>query len=122
MVSGSVAWTCPEEDTDSTVCRANQTDSTNTIGQSIYTTFSVQYKILHDKDSVSRAYRTFQFDDALVEQHVRALAKQNSKVTPQTYTLRQILDADENNLLIVDKPSLNEELFAIGYELYDVVT
>lgn len=123
-VSDSAAWTCPEVTNPETLepeCSKNATS--NDIGQSIYTTFTVSYRIMQDLDSVQLAYTKYQFDDSRVASAVRSLATENSKETPQGYTLQEIIDAytDELPQLVVNNTLLNQDLHTFGFQLVDVV-
>eukprot|EP00494_Astrolonche_serrata_P028760 UN29027 len=119
VVHQSSSWTCPL--TESGVCNTNTTSSdTNNIGQTIYTTFSIQYNVIGDLENLQLAYESYQFDDSLVEEAVRRAAVENSKETPQSYTLEEILAEDETQI-VIDEDNLNDDLNKFGYELYDVI-
>jgi len=122
IVTDSAAWTCPEDDTGSCLDRSNTTD--NVIGQVIYSTFTVLYRIIQNIDEVEKAYQSYQFSDAAVERAVRALAKENSKQNPQSYTLKEIIDAHlifNTTQVIVNEDTLNEAMSDFGYQLFAVI-
>jgi len=118
-VSDSAAWTCPEDSSGS--CSTNATS--NDIGQTIYSTFTVSYRVQQDIENVELAYTKYQFDESRVASAVRSLATENSKETPQQYTLQEIIDAYTVELpqLVVNTTLLNADLHTFGYQLVDVV-
>jgi len=116
----SNAWTCPE-DPQTLDCKKNP--NSQEVGQTIYTTCTVNFRITPAKESVQLAYQKYQFDDQRVRQQVISLATENSKETPQNYTASQIFAATDNETpqIVVDSPHLTEEIGTFGYELVDVV-
>lgn len=122
IVTDSAAWTCPEDGSGNCLDSANTTD--NVIGQVIYSTFTVLYRIIQDIEHVEKAYQSYQFSDASVQRAVRAQAKENSKQSPQGFTLKQIIDAHlifNVSQVIVDKNTLNEAMADFGYQIFDVI-
>lgn len=120
QVIGSAAWTCPEDDFGH--CETNT--SANTVGITVETDFTVMYRIIQNLEMVQHAYETYQFDDGLVAGAVGNLAKENSKATPQQYTLQNIIDSvtDQNNTQsIITESGLDSDIAGFGYELYDVL-
>lgn len=122
IVQDSAAWTCPEDENGGCLDRSNTTD--NSIGQVIYSTFTVLYRIIQQIEDVEKAYQSYQFSDSAVERAVRALAKENSKQNPQQYTLQEIIDAHliyNVTQVIVHEPTLNEAMADFGYQLFRVI-
>jgi len=122
IVQDSAAWTCPEDEDGGCLDRSNTTD--NSIGQVIYSTFTVLYRIIQQIEDVEKAYQSYQFSDGAVERAVRALAKENSKQNPQQYTLQEIIDAHliyNVTQVIVHEPTLNEAMADFGYQLFRVI-
>jgi len=121
-LEGNGAWTCPE--TDSGTCdNSGNNTGTNNIGIKISSSFSILYKIKSDKLSIEEAYRRFRFDDDLAATTIRTLATENSKQTPQTHTLQQIIEAHETNTtqeqFIVNEEQLRNDMSQFGYEFME---
>jgi len=119
-VRRSNAWTCPE-DSDTGDCKQNP--NSQEVGQTVYTTCTVNFRITPTKEAVRLAYEKYQFDDGRVRQQVISLATENSKETPQNYTAGQIFASvtDEKPQVVVDVQHLGDEISSFGYELVDVV-
>jgi len=119
-VKRSNAWTCPE-DAETGDCKQNP--NSQEVGQTVYTTCTINFRITPTKESVQMAYEKYQFDDSRVRQQVVSLATENSKETPQNYTAAQIFAAvnDDNPQVVVNVEHLGKEISNFGYELVDVV-
>lgn len=119
FIEDSNAWTCPA--TNGT-CK-EISGNTNEVGQTIYSSFAVNFRIIRDIDNAKLAYEKYQFDDDRVRQAVKALALENSKETPQQYSVEQIYAAhsDDTPQILVDHDLLDADLRIFGYELQDVV-
>jgi hypothetical protein len=115
----SNAWTCPAENG---TCK-ELSGSTNEVGQTIYSTFAVNFRVIRDRENVQLAYEKYQFDDERVRQAVKALALENSKEVPQKYSVEQIYAAHtrDNPQIIVSHDALNLDLKVFGFELQDVI-
>jgi len=118
-IKDSNAWTCPAENGTCKVISGN----TNEVGQTVYSSFAVNFRIIRDIENAQLAYEKYQFDDGRVRQAVIALAIENSKETPQLYSVEQIYGtySDETPQIIVDQELLDADLHVFGYELQDVV-
>jgi len=115
----SNAWTCPAENG---TCK-ELSGTTNEVGQTIYSTFAVNFRVIRDRENVQLAYEKYQFDDVRVRQAVKALALENSKEVPQQYSVEQIYAAhsDEQPQIVVDEAALDADLHVFGFELQDVI-
>jgi len=118
-VYDSNAWTCPAENG---TCK-ELSGTTNEVGQTIYSTFAVNFRVIRDRENVQLAYEKYQFDDVRVRQAVKALALENSKEVPQQYSVEQIYAAhsDEEPQIVVDESALDADLRVFGFELQDVI-
>lgn len=115
----SNAWTCPAQNG---TCK-ELSGSSNEVGQTIYSSFAVNFRVIRDRENVQLAYEKYQFDDERVRQAVKALAIENSKEVPQQYSVEQIYEAhtDENPQIVVDPQALDADLRVFGFELQDVI-
>jgi len=118
-ISESSAWTCPSE--NGTCLESSGT--TNEVGQTIYSSFAVNFRIIRDRENAKLAYQKYQFDDVRVRQAVTALAMENSKETPQQYSVEQIYEAysEERPQIVVNHELLDADLHVFGFELQDIV-
>jgi len=118
-IKDSNAWTCPAENGTCKVISGN----TNEVGQTVYSSFAVNFRIIRDIENAQLAYEKYQFDDGRVRQAVIALAIENSKETPQLYSVEQIYGtySDETPQIVIDQALLDADLRVFGYELQDVV-
>jgi len=119
FIEDSNAWTCPAENGTCKEISGN----TNEVGQTIYSSFAVNFRIIRDIENAKLAYEKYQFDDGRVRQAVVALAIENSKETPQQYSVEQIYASysDDAPQIVVDHELLDADLRVFGYELQDVV-
>jgi len=123
VLNQQAAWTCPEAEDGQSCLSSNDSANANVVGQTIYTSFSVNYRVTRTKEAVKLAYDKYQFNDGSVESAVKSLSSENAKETPQSYTLRQIIDAytDVNPQICVDVPLLNSQVAEFGYQVEDII-
>lgn len=119
FISESNAWTCP---TENGTCK-DLAGTANEVGQTVYTSFAVNFRIIRDRESAKLAYEKYQFSDDRVRQAVSALALENSKETPQQHSVEEIYGAftDEEPQILINTNLLNIDMNVFGYELQDVI-
>jgi len=105
-IRSASAWTCPAAEDGSCIYNSEEAvnSTANEIGQTMTSSFSVNFRIFTDIDNVHLAYEKYQFDDSRVRTTVANLATENAKQTPQQFSVEEILNATSDELpqVVVD--------------------